>query len=96
MTALHPPTGPGEHPAGDSGDSGDSGDPGGYVNPLRPEPHPGEPPAGEAAPQPWEPGFGFEAEIGRARRYERGLAFKALIALAVVAVLVLARVYLFG
>ena len=90
MTALHPPTGPGEHPAGYTGDRGAD------RNSLPAVPPLGEPAAGEGVYRTWEPGYGFEAEIARARRYERGLAFKALIALAVVAALVLARVYLFS
>ena len=38
----------------------------------------------------------FEQEVGDAERYERGLAVKCLACILLVAVVLLARVYLFG
>jgi hypothetical protein len=75
------PPGPPVPPAG--GMTGDG---------RRPQPpneeaaYPGAPPS---APS-------FEEEIGDAVRYERGLAVKALLALALVAVVLLLRVLFFG
>jgi len=39
---------------------------------------------------------GFDDEIRSAERYERGLAVKALLAIALVAVIILLRQYVFG
>lgn len=38
----------------------------------------------------------FDEEIRSAVRYERGLAFKALVALAIVAIVILLRLFLLG
>jgi hypothetical protein len=46
-------------------------------------------------PPPAPPSRAHEGEVAAARRYERGLAVKALIALAVVAVLIAARILWF-
>jgi hypothetical protein len=55
------------------------------VPPSRPWPAPA------AAPEPSAPPTEFQAEIERDTRYERGLAVKALVALALVAVLIVMR-----
>ncbi|HEX5290279.1 MAG TPA: hypothetical protein VFX25_15565 [Streptosporangiaceae bacterium] len=43
-------------------------------------------------PPPVPPPRSYDDEVGAACRYERGLAVKALIALAIVAVLIVARI----
>jgi hypothetical protein len=46
-------------------------------------------------PPPGPPPDSYDGEVGAARRYERGLAVKALIALAVVAVVIVMRILWF-
>ncbi len=66
------------------------------------QPRPGEPtPAGPGERVPAAPGepataTSFDEEIRSAVRYERGLAVKCLLALALVAVILTLRVYFFG
>jgi hypothetical protein len=50
--------------------------------------HPQVPPQGP-------PGRSHDSEIRRARRYERGLAIKCLIALAIVAIVIVLRILWF-
>lgn len=54
--------------------------------PLPGQPSPGQPSPGE--PSPGEPPEAFRREIRDALRYEQGLAVKAVLALAVLAVIV--------
>lgn len=68
--------------------------PGPAAGPGTGEPRPVPPGAGElAAEEPGQPAFRgeFDAELRRDAAYESGLAVKALIALAVVAVLITIR-----